>query len=101
MDHKHSSKQPATFFCYYYQGRQGRQGSQGSQGSVLGWILKKRKRRRVKWLSLWRPCLPKIYCGGPDYASNFTVGLKQQHRTRLNGNWACLFHKSKKTSNLH
>ena len=55
----------------------------------------------VKWLPLWRPCLPKIYCGGPKgsiiFPSWFTVaifGLQcgfvwQLHISFMASQWSC------------
>ena len=70
---------------------QGRNGRQGSQGLVLGWILRNRKLLctgsvLVKWPPLWRPCLTKIYRGGPeDCTQVFTNELAQN--LVLSANW--------------
>ena len=43
--------------------------SSGSRGALL------------KWLPLWRPCLPKIYRGGPEDQKITIIALHRDKRT--------------------
>ena len=65
------------FFAVSVRKNQGCHGRQGSQGfwSLAGfWEIENcgsSGGALVKWLPLWRPCLPKIYCGSPENQSKF------------------------------